>query len=448
MHGWVGKILRVDLSRGEHSVEDLNPDMARKFIGGSGLGTKILYDEVDPKTDALGPDNKLVFATGPLTGTGAICCNRLMVITKSPLTGCITSSNSGGYFGTEMKLAGYDMIIFEGKAPEPVYLSILDDQIELKPAKHLWGETVQKTEELIRAEIDNTWNAEGTRVLSIGPAGERLVKVACIMNDGSRALARSGVGSVMGSKNLKAIAVRGTGAVMIHDPVGFKQEIHDFLKDMKEVESLGWKTRFAYGTWVIIQAMINMRMLPTRNFQEGFIDGVPSPAEIREQILVKERSCFVCPFAGGRGTKITDPDFAGEGEGPEHESYTMLGPDCGVTDLSAVTKANYICNELGMDTISAGGTIACAMELYEKGYIPEKDIPFPIKFGDKYALVKLVEMMGKREGFGDLLAEGSYRLAQHYGHPEIAMTVKRQEMPALHPQGDQGRGIKDSALPM
>ena len=441
MYGWTGKILRVNLSTGERHVEDLNPEMAEKYIGGSGVGAKILYDEMDPKVDALGPDNKLIFATGPLTGTGAICCCRLMVNTKSPMTGCMTSSNSGGYFGTELKFAGYDLLIFEGKAPEPVMLTILDDQVELRPAGHLWGQPVPQTEELIRKDIENLWDAEGTSIMSIGPSGENLGKVACIINDGFRALARSGVGAVMGSKNLKAVTVRGTGGVRIHDPDGFNQEIHDFLSDMKTEEYIGWKSRFNYGTWVIVQAMVKMRMLPTRNHQAGFLEGVPAPAEFREQILVKERSCFSCPFAGGRGTKITHPDFAGQGEGPEHESYTMLGPNCGITDVDSVTKANYICNELGMDTISAGGTIACAMELYEKGYIPEKDVPFPIKFGDRYALVKLVEMMGKREGFGDLLAEGSQRLAEHYGHPELAMTVKKQEIPALHPQGDQGLSL-------
>lgn len=441
MYGWVGRILRVNLSDGTYAVEDLKSGTAHKFIGGNGLGTKILYDEMNPGVDALGPENKLIFATGPLTGTGAVCGSRYMVITKSPLTGCITCSNSGGYFGPELKFAGYDAMVFEGKATEPVYLSIIDDRVEIKSAKHLWGLDVPETEKLIRAEADNLWNAGGTSVLSIGTAGERLAKVSCIINDTSRALGRSGVGAVMGSKNLKAVAVRGTKGVRVYDGKAFKKEMRAFLKDMQEIESYGWKSRFNFGTWVVVQAMVNMRMLPTRNFQAGFIEGVPSPPEMREQILVKERSCFSCPFAGGRGSKITDPDFEGEGEGPEHESYTMLGPNCGVTDFAAATKASYICNETGMDTISAGGTIACAMELYEKGYIPETDVPFPLRFGDKHAVVKLTEMMAKREGFGDLLAEGSYRLAERYGHPEIAMTVKKQDMPALHPQGYQGLAL-------
>ena len=444
MDGWVGKILRIDLTKGNCTEEDLDLGLAKKFIGGNGLATKILFDEVDPTIDPLSPENKLIFATGPLTGTGAICGSRYMVITKSPLSGCLTSSNSGGYFGPELKFAGYDTIIFEGKAPEPVYLTIIDDHVEIKSAKHLWGKDVPETEETIRSEADNPWAAKGTSILTIGSAGENLVKMSCIMNDTTRAAGRSGVGAVMGSKNLKAVAVRGTKGVRVYDSQGFKDEMHAFLKDMQEVESIGWKARFNYGTWVIIQAMVNMRMLPTRNFQAGFIEGVPTPPEMREQILVKERSCFSCPFAGGRGSSITDPEFKGEGEGPEHESYTMLGPNCGVTDLAAVTKASYICNEKGMDTISTGGTIACTMELYERGYIPEKDVPFPIRFGDKYAMVKLVEMMAKREGIGDLLAEGSYRLAEHYGHPEISMTVKRHEMPALHPQGYQGLALSYS----
>jgi aldehyde:ferredoxin oxidoreductase len=441
MDGWVGKILRVDLTTGNCTEEDLDLGLAKKFIGGTGLATKILFDEVDPTIDPLSPENKLIFATSPLTGTGAPAASRFMVVTKSPLTGCITSSNSGGYFGPELKFAGFDLMIFEGKAAEPVYLSILDDKIEIKPAQHLWGKEVPETEEIIRSEAGNLWDAKDTCIASIGPAGENLVKVASIMNDGSRALARSGVGSVMGSKNLKAIAVRGKGGVTVPDGKRFKHVMLDFLKEIREDSSIGWESRFKFGTWVITEAMLKMRMLPTRNFQAGFIEGVSTPQEKREQILVKERSCFACPFAGGRGTRITDPEFEGEGEGPEHESFTQLGPCCGITDIAPITKANYLCNELGMDTISVGVTIACAMELYERGYIPKKDVPFPIKFGDKHALIKLVQMIAKREGIGDLLAEGSYRLAQHYGHPEISMTVKKQEMPALHPQGYQGLAL-------
>lgn len=437
MDGWVGRVLRVNLTEGCCSVEDLDPGMAEAFIGGRGLASKFLFDEIALTIDPLSPENELIFATGPLTGTAAITGCRYMVVTKSPLTGCITSSNAGGYFGPELKFAGYDLIIFEGRAPEPVYLLILDDDVEIKPAQHLWGKSTPETEEIIRLELDDPWKARETHIASIGPAGENLVKMASIMHSG-HASGRSGTGAVMGSKNLKAVAVRGTKGITVADGDGFKEAILAFLDEIKESPRIGLEARSTYGTWRIIQAMKNMGMLPTRNYQAGFLEGIPEIADIRKEILVKATSCFACPIGCRRQTRITDPEFEGEGEGPEHESYSQLGPCCGVTDLAAVTKAGYLCNELGIDTISAGVTIACAMELYEKGYLPQKDIPFPIRFGDKYAVVKLVQMIVKREGIGDLLAEGSYRLAEHYGHPEISMTVKKQEMPALHPQGYQG----------
>jgi len=440
MDGWVGRILRVDLSRGDCSIEDLDLDTATAFIGGRGLASKLLSDEIDPAIDPLRLENKLMFATGPLTGTGAITGSRYMVVTKSPLTGIIACSNAGGHFGPELKFAGYDLIIFEGKSPEPVYVSIMNDNVEIKPAKHLWGRSTVEAEGIIRSEIDDASRARKTHIASIGPAGENLVKMACVVN-ASRAAARSGVGAVMGSKNLKAVAVRGTGRPTVADSDGFRKARLAFMGEIKKQKKFVFEARNKYGTWRITEMMLNLGMLPTKNFTAGFLDGISTIDEIRSEILVKAKSCFACPFRCGRVTRLSHPEFQGEGEGPEHESFTQLGPCCGINNLAAITKANYLCNEMGMDTISVGVTIACTMELYEKGYIPEKDIPFPIRFGDKYAMVKLVQMIAAREGIGDLLAEGSYRLADYYGHPEISMSVKGQELPALHPQGYQGLGL-------
>lgn len=440
MDGWVGRILRVDLYRGDCSIEDLDPDTATAFIGGRGLASKLLSDEIDPAIDPLRLENKLMFATGPLTGTGAITGSRYMVVTKSPLTGIIACSNAGGHFGPELKFAGYDLIIFEGKSPEPVYVSIMNDNVEIKPAKHLWGRSTVEAEGIIRSEIDDASRARKTHIASIGPAGENLVKMACVVN-ASRAAARSGVGAVMGSKNLKAVAVRGTRRPTVADSDGFRKARLAFMGEIKKQKKFAFEARNKYGTWRITEMMLNLGMLPTKNFTAGFLDGISTIDEIRSEILVKAKSCFACPFRCGRVTRLSHPEFQGEGEGPEHESFTQLGPCCGINNLAAITKANYLCNEMGMDTISVGVTIACTMELYEKGYIPEKDIPFPIRFGDKYAMVKLVQMIAAREGIGDLLAEGSYRLADYYGHPEISMSVKGQELPALHPQGYQGLGL-------
>ena len=440
MDGWVGRILRVDLSRGDCSIEDLDLDTATAFIGGRGLASKLLSDEIDPAIDPLRLENKLMFATGPLTGTGAITGSRYMVVTKSPLTGIIACSNAGGHFGPELKFAGYDLIIFEGKSPEPVYVSIMNDNVEIRPAKHLWGRSTVEAEGIIRSEIDDASRARKTHIASIGPAGENLVKMACVVN-ASRAAARSGVGAVMGSKNLKAVAVRGTRRPTVADSDGFRKARLAFMGEIKKQKKFAFEARNKYGTWRITEMMLNLGMLPTKNFTAGFLDGISTIDEIRSEILVKAKSCFACPFRCGRVTRLSHPEFQGEGEGPEHESFTQLGPCCGINNLAAITKANYLCNEMGMDTISVGVTIACTMELYEKGYIPEKDIPFPIRFGDKYAMVKLVQMIAAREGIGDLLAEGSYRLADYYGHPEISMSVKGQELPALHPQGYQGLGL-------
>ncbi|MFO7772782.1 MAG: aldehyde ferredoxin oxidoreductase family protein [Dehalococcoidia bacterium] len=436
----MGRILRVDLTRGSCLTEDLDPDMARAFVGGRGLSSKLLFDEVDPMVEPLSPENKLILATGPLTGTGAITGCRYMVVTKSPLTGVMACSNAGGYFGPELKFAGYDLIILEGRSHEPVYLSIVNDNVNVRPAHHLWGKSTVETESLIRSDIGNAQEAPRTQIASIGPAGENLVRMACVIN-AHRAAARSGVGAVMGSKNLKAVAVRGTGRPVLADKEGFRKASLSFMDRIRKEKPFALEARIKYGTWRIIEMMLLLGMLPTRNFTAGSLDGVIAIDDIRKEILVKEKSCFGCPFRCGRVTRVSDPEFQGEGEGPEHESFTQLGPCCGIIDLAAITKANYLCNELGMDTISTGVTIACAMELYERGYMPSKDVPFPINFGDKHAMVKLVEMIAAREGIGDLLAEGSYRLARHYGHPEISMSVKGQEMPALHPQGYQGLGL-------
>ena len=440
MDGWAGRILRVKLTRGNYSVEDLDTGLAEDFIGGRGLSVKYLFDEIDAVVDSLSPENKLLLATGPLTGTMVPASARAMVATKSPLTGAIACANMGGYFGTELKFAGYDMIIIEGKSPSPVYLSIMDGKVEIKPAQHIWGKRTNETEKIIQAEIGAEGGARKAQVISIGPAGENLVKFAGIIHS-CGAAARSGVGAVMGSKNLKAIAVRGTRGVTIADKAGFKKAVKVSLDRVKD--SKATQRNILYGTWDLIFLAKRLGGMSTRNFQAGELEELKDfdGRDVREEIFVRTRSCYGCPRGTFKVTRVTDPEFEGEGMGPEFESWNQLGPLCGVSNLAATTKASYLCDELGMDTISTGVTIACAMELYEKGYLPEEDVGYKLNFGNAKAMVELVEKMGLRQGFGDVLAEGGYQLARKYGHPELFMGVKKQGMPAWHPQARQDTGL-------
>lgn len=447
MQGWCGKVLRVDLTAGRVEERPLDPRIARKFIGGRGFGIKHLLDEVDPGTAPLSEGNDLVMATGPLTGTSAPTGARYMVMTKSPLTGAVTCSNSGGKFPAALKKAGWDMIIVRGKAPEPVYLWVNGSHAELRSAGHLWGKDVPGTDEAVRAETDMS-----AKTSVIGPAGEAGVLFASIINDKHRAAGRSGVGAVMGFKKLKAVAVKGEGKVELAEPDRFKALVTRFIEGFKKSFQGGPVPLREWGTAITAMGTQNFGVFPTRNFQSGLFEGWEKidGRALTKQYLVKPKACFSCPIACGRGTKVPDGPYAGEGEGPEYETVYSLGSDCGVDDLAAVTKANYICNELGMDTITMGATIACAMEMSEKGLIPPEDIGLgrELKFGDAQAVVELTRLAGRREGFGHLLSQGSLRLAQHYGRPELAMVAKGQEFAGYDPRGEQGMGLAYATSPI
>ena len=437
--GFAGVIARVNLSTGEIKREKVNEEWARLFIGGRGYGGKIIYDEVDPKVDPLAPENKVVIATGPAGGSNAPASGRTMVITKGAETETIACSNVGGFFGPELKRAGYDMVIIEGKAEKPVYLWINDGNIEIRDAQKLWGKKTSEIEQVIKRETD-----EKARVMNIGPAGVKLSRIANVMFDVHRAAGRSGVGAVLGSKNFLGIAAKGTKKVEFFAPVELKKTVAQARKLLKKSEITN-ETLPKYGTAVMVNIINERGGYPLRNAQEAYDDdaGVTGGEEIADKILIRKSACAVCPIACGRTTEIREGKYKGHhGEGPEYETTWALGLMCGVYDLNAITYAHYLTNEYGLDGISAGVTIACAMELYERGYIPEKDVPFPIRFGDGEAIVKLVQMMGEQEGIiGDLLAEGSYRLAEHYGHPELSMSVKKQEMPAYDPRAMKGIGL-------
>lgn len=436
MSGYIGKLLRVNLTAKTVKVDNLDLKEAVKFIGGRGLGTKILSDEMDPSVDALSPENKLLFMTGPLTGTNTPTGGRYMVLTKSPLSDTIACSNSGGYWGAELKFAGYDGIIFEGKAEAPVYVNIVDDVVEIKDASELWGKVVSETTSVLEG-----LHGEKVKVACIGPAGENLSRIAAVMNDVGRAAGRSGVGAVMGSKNLKAIVVKGSKKVDVADPDKLKEVFSQSLKLIKEhgVTGQGLPT---YGTAVLVNIINENGVFPTNNFQFGtFAEAEKISGEtLAEKYLVKKDPCFRCPIACGRYCKVDDI----EGQGPEYETIWAYGSDCGVSNLGDIIKANFWCNEMGLDTISAGATIAAAMELYEKGYIKVDELNGEpeLKFGNSEAIIEWTKKMGGNTGLGAKMAQGSYRLGEMYGVPELSMSVKKLELPAYDSRGIQGHGLQ------
>ncbi len=436
---YANKILRVNLTNGNISTEDLSSELAKQYFGGRGLASKILFDEIDPAIDAFSPENKLIMATGPLTGTSAPTGGRYMVVTKGPLTGTIASSNSGGFFGAQIKFAGYDIIIFEGKSETPVYMSIKNGKVEINDATHLWGKDVHATTDLLLKEVGD----DKAKVACIGPAGENKILFAAIMNDKNRAAGRTGVGAVMGNKNLKAVVIScERNSPEIADKNAFKSILNTCRKKIKEdgVTSEGLPT---YGTKVLDNIINSHGMYPTNNFQSGIfpdIDEVSGEALVEKGYLKKRKACFACPIACGREVELPN---GRKGEGPEYETGWSLGALCGVKDLIAISEANFLCNEYGFDTISAGVTIAAAMELYEKGFIKKEELcdgP-ELKFGSSEAVVYYAKAIGTNEGFGKKLGMGAYRLAESYGHPEIAMTVKKQGLPAYDPRGVQGQAL-------
>ncbi|SDI15048.1 aldehyde ferredoxin oxidoreductase family protein [Halanaerobium congolense] len=433
------KVLRVDLTNEEIKTEKIVGDDVKNYLGGRGLASKILYDEIDPKVDPLSPENKLIYATGLLTGTAASTGGRYMVVTKGPLTGTIASSNSGGFFGAELRFSGNDIIIFEGKAKRPLYLSIKGEEVELKDASNLWGKTVYETTDLLIEEAGD----KNARVSCIGPAGENLVKFAAIMNEKDRAAGRTGVGAVMGSKNLKAVVVKADEKQVEYFKDEMMKVVRKQTKMLKE-DGVTGEGLPALGTKVLDNIINSTGLYPVNNFQDGGtfadVDEVSGEALVEKGYLQSNKGCYGCPIRCARDTKLPNGQ---QGEGPEYESGWAFGADCGVNDLNAITEANFLCNDLGMDTITAGTTIACAMELYEKGYIDKDELENgpELKFGSSESIIYYTEKMAYRKGLGDKLAEGSYRLADSKGQPELSMSVKKQELPAYDPRGVQGQGL-------
>lgn len=451
---WTGKILRVNLTQGSVKSEPLNMEWAKAFIGSRGLGSKYLAEEVDAKVDPLSPANKIIWATGPLTGTMASTGGRYTVITKGPLTGAIACSNSGGYWGAELKMAGWDLIIFEGKSAKPVYLYVNDDVAELRDASHLWGKSIWETEEAIKKGLQDPL----VRISSIGKAGENMVLFASVVNDLHRAAGRSGVGAVMGSKNLKAIAVRGTkGVSNIRDTKAFMAAVKASKKVLAENGVTGTGLP-AMGTQVLMSVINEVGALPTRNHTDSQFEGAKdigaeAMARPRESDgkahLVTNQACFGCTIACGRISKMDEnhftienkPKYRGANGGLEYEAAWALGAANGVNDLEALQYVNMLCNEEGIDPISFGATVGAVMELYGMGVLNKQQVGIEANFGSAHALAFLCEETIYGRGFGKEIAQGSKRLTAKYGHPELSMSSKGQEFPAYDGRAIQGIGL-------
>ncbi|MBS7620533.1 aldehyde ferredoxin oxidoreductase family protein [Candidatus Bathyarchaeota archaeon] len=449
--GYMGKILRVNLNTKSLKVEPTSEEVARKYLGGKGYAVYLLYKYlkeyekagISPKDmDALGSENVLIFATGPGTGVpGFPSSGRYHVMAlKSPLTGSIGSANSGGEFGPFLKFSGFDAVVVEGASETPVYLAIVNGEAELRDAGSLWGKNVFDTCRILRNRV----NGKNISVACIGPAGENLAYMAGIVNDEHRAAGRTGLGAVMGSKKLKAIVVSGEEKPPVAKPKEFAEVSKRCLDALKTNAVTGVGLPI-YGTAILINIINTAGGLPYKNWQTGVNPDAEkiSGETLAEKYLTSQRSCWGCPIGCGRVTSVKSGPFQIlASEGPEYESVWALGGSTAIKDLDAVVKANHYCDELGLDSISMGSTIAAAMELNERGYIPQEDLQgLDLRFGNAAALVEAVWRTAYKVGFGKYLALGSKRLCEIYGHPELSMSVKGLEMPAYDPRAMKGMGL-------
>lgn len=421
-------ILHVNLNDKSIRREQIPRDLFEKYLGGRGLGVKLIYDNLAPGTDALSPDNLLIFAVGPSTATRVPTGGRFVVVTKSPTTGTIFDSHAGGYFGAQLRRAGFAAIVFHGKSDSPVYLWINNDDVEIRDASNIWGKDVYEATDALLEETDPK-----AQVACIGPAGENLGLMAAIMTDKHRAAGRGGVGAVMGSKHLKAVVAKGTGEVGSHDPERLNNAV-EWSRRLIKKNAVTNNSLPIYGTPVLVSVANELGMLPTNNFQEGTFndaEGV-SGEKLLERFSAGTYNCHGCPIGCGRISQIDGKKMGG----PEYESLWALGPQCGINDLEWITIANDRCNHLGLDTISTGSTIGAAMELVEKGKLDA-----PLKFGETEGVLEIIEDMAHMRGLGAEMSEGSKRLAERYGAPELAMQVKGLELPAYDPRGAQGHAL-------
>jgi aldehyde:ferredoxin oxidoreductase len=439
--GYADRVLHIDLTSGKYDVRRIKAADKESYLGGRGLAAQILFEEMPAGVDPLGPENKLLFFTGPLTGTRIPFTPKHVVVTKSPLTGGYTRSISGGYFSPELKFAGYDGIVISGKSPHPVSLLITDEKVEIKDATSLWGLTVPETERSIQRELGNP----SVRIASIGPAGEKLVRFASILNDTYRVAGRGGTGAVMGSKNLKAIAVSGRQPVTPANPELLQKTLAQAYQAI--VTHPGYISRLRYGAMETVPIVYRYGIASVRHYSNERFTKMASldPLRISEEFVAEDRSCFACPHRCLKYTAIKTGRWTNtRAEGPKYETVCMFGPNCDNDDLASIVKANEICASYGMDSASTGNVIAFAMECAEKGILKRQDTGgVPVRFGSGECVVEMVRCIATRQGLGDLLAEGVKRAAATLGKEAegLAMHVKGQELGSFDPRGYPAMGL-------
>jgi len=443
--GYTGQILRIDLSKNKISIDEPLELFYRRYFGGRGFIAYFLLKELEPRVDPLSPMNKLIFACGPVTGAAISGSGRNSVGAKSPLTGAYGESEVGGFWGAELKRAGFDAIIIEDKAKSPVYLWICDGKVEIKDADHLWGMETKEVQNTICDELGE----KSLRFAQIGLGGENLVRYASIINDMNHAAGRCGIGAVMGSKNLKAVVVKGKRAIKVanSDRLG---QLQRWLIENMEKEVRGLHT---YGTGYKMDAGLEIGNIPVHNFRDSEFPNIDaiSAQTIKETVRVGMGTCFACPIACKKEVKVEKPwDVDPVYGGPEYETLIALGSNCGIDDLKAICKANELCQKYSLDTISIGVTIGFAMECFEKGLLTERDTGGgPLRFGDSNAMLHMVELIARREGIGDILAEGVRRAAEKIsnGAEKLAVHVKGQEVPMHEPRLKKALGLGYAVSP-
>ncbi len=441
MNGWVGKILRVNLSQAQCSVEDLKSELLPLYIGGRGLAGKIFADEVKPGTTALSAENKIVIMTGPLTGTGVLCSSGTALVTMSPLHGSMAISNLTGSFGLELKQAGFDGIIIEGQSAEPVVLAINNGQLSIKPAPELWGKTTWETEQALKKQVDHSWKADECSFISIGPAGENCVPVASVVHNRFREAGQGGIGAVMGAKKLKAIMVWGGQSIGVADAKGLRRTTGEALEKYKTVPVIPTMLR-NLGTASMVKVASDLGVLPTHNFSTGiFNDAEKLFAEtLARSVWLKPKACPTCPIACTRVAALPGKKHEII-EGPEYEALVFFGSACGISKIEHILDAVCLALNLGLDTFASGSALATAMELKEKSYATEKDLDQKLAFGNGKAMLKVLQQMAKKEATGAVLADGAAKLAAQFGHPECFMGVRSMETFIADPRGINALGL-------